>query len=228
MIYRDIHQKSILPKSFITAAMAVSIIFSFFILFIEKTELISWLQLYATACIFSRKILLFVCFFIYFIRLMTTLFVFYQRKMYWIEAIIIMNLMPVIIPYVAYLGGNNMQQMGFIEIVGITLFILGSCLNTGSEYLRHDWKKKKENKGHLYTGGLFKYAIHINYFGDITLFTGITFIANKLILLIIPGSMALIFVLILIPLKENYLKGKYGDEFHIYKAKTKRLVPFVY
>jgi steroid 5-alpha reductase family enzyme len=85
-----------------------------------------------------------------------------------------------------------------MEIIGILLFLTGSFLNTASEYFRFSWKQKKENTGHLYTGGLFKYARHINYFGDIVLFTGMAMVAHQIQLLIIPISMAFVFVVILI------------------------------
>ncbi len=38
-------------------------------------------------------------------------------------------------------------------------------LNTVSELLRKSFKDNPVNQGKLYTGGLFKYAIHINYLG---------------------------------------------------------------
>ena len=228
MIFRNIHKKSLLPKSLIIAAMATSISISFFILFIEKDDLVFWLQPYKVIGDLYRNILLFVCFIVYFIRLVTTIFVFFQRKLYWIEAIVIANIMPFIIPYIAFVGGGNNHHIHFVEIIGFIFFIFGSYLNTHSEYLRYIWKKKNENNGHVYTGGLFRYAIHINYLGDIILFLGIALVANNLILLIIPGTMAFIFVVILIPLKENYLKDKYGNEFYNYKAKTKKLIPLIY
>ncbi len=228
MIFRDIHEKSILPKSLIMITMAVAIWISSCIMFIEKNDLVFWLQPYKTTGNFYRNVLLFSCFLIYFIRLGIMLFVFYKRKMYWIEAIIIINIMPFIIPLVAVVSGNNGQKIDYLEYAGILMFILGSYLNTYSEFLRYIWKKKKENKGHIYADGLFKYSIHINYFGDIILFSGIALIADRLILLLIPVSMALVFILILIPLKEKYLKNKYGKEFDNYAKRTRKLIPYIY
>jgi len=148
--------------------------------------------------------------------------------MYWIEAIIIANIMPWIFPYIAYTSGQYRKPAGLIEVIGILLFVIGSYLNSSSEYLRYSWKQKDENTGRIYTGGLFKYATNINYFGDIVLFIGLAFIAHQVQLLIIPASMGFIFILILIPLKENYLKQKYGEEFVKYAAKTKKLIPLIY
>jgi protein-S-isoprenylcysteine O-methyltransferase Ste14 len=165
---------------------------------------------------------------IYLFRLLFTLFVFFQRKMYWGEAIVIANIMPWIFPYIAYKSGDYTGSIGWIEIIGILLFLTGSYLNTASEYFRYSWKQKRENAGHIYTGGLFKYARHINYFGDIVLFSGMAMVAHQIQLLIIPISMALVFVVILIPLKENYLKDKYGNEYICYASNTKMLIPFIF
>ena len=52
------------------------------------------------------------------------------------------------------------------------LFLIGSCLNTCSEWQRMIWKKNKANRGKLYTKGLFRYSMHINYFGDTVSFAG--------------------------------------------------------
>ena len=89
-------------------------------------------------------------------------------------------------------------------------------------------KQKKENAGHLYTGGLFKYTRHTNYFGDIVLFAGLAAVAHQIQLLIIPFAMASFFIVIIIPLKENYLREKYGNEYICYAANTKRLIPFIF
>ena len=62
---------------------------------------------------------------------------------------------------------NRDVSINWIDYLAIFIFIVGSCLNTVSELQRHFWKKHPENKGKLYTIGLFKYSMHINYFGDI-------------------------------------------------------------
>jgi steroid 5-alpha reductase family enzyme len=228
MIFRNEHARSYLPKIFIALALFGSICISGYLMFFEESEMATLLKAYKINGNFVRNILVISCLCIYFLRLLITLFVFFQRKMYWIEAIVIANIMPWILPYIAYIGGRSSKPIGIIEVFGILLFLIGSYLNTVSEFLRYFWKKKDENIGHIYTGGLFKYAIHINYFGDIVLFTGLAAIAHQVELLIIPVSMGLIFTLILIPLKENHLKRKYGKEFYEYAANTKKFIPIIY
>ena len=228
MIFRNKHEKSLLPKALIIAAMATSLSTTFYLTFVTEKELIAWLQPYKITGDLYRNAILLSCFVVYFIRFLFTTFIFYRRKMHWVEAIVITSIMPFIIPYMAFIGGQKNQRIGFIEIIGVVFFLIGSYLNSRSEHLRNIWKQKKENAGNVYTEGLFKYAIHINYLGDIILFVGLAMVANSIRLFIIPGSMALIFIMILIPLKEKYLKEKYGDEFRDYKSNTKKLIPFIY
>jgi steroid 5-alpha reductase family enzyme len=63
-------------------------------------------------------------------------------------------------------AGSHSEPIGLIDIVGIFLFLAGSYINTLEDYQRFAWKREIENKGRLYTKGLFKYSMHINYFGD--------------------------------------------------------------
>lgn len=210
------------------SAILASIILSAYLMFVKTADVIEWLKPFKIEGSLLRQILILTCFTIYFLRLSGTMFVFLQRKMYWIEAIIIVNIMPWLFPYIAWAGGNNDQPVGLIEIGGLALFLCGSYLNTASEYSRHNWKRKQENSGHLYTIGLFKYARNINYFGDILLFAGMAAVAHRFSLLAIPAFMAAVFCMIIIPRKEKYLREKYGAEFDEYASRTRRIVPIFY
>ena len=213
---------------FIAAAILGSIYVSGYLMFTSADKILPLFKPYKVNGDLVRNILILSCMGIYFFRLLFTLFIFFQRKMYWGEAIVIANIMPWIFPYIAYKSGDYIGTIGWMEIIGILLFLTGSYLNSASEYFRHSWKQKRENAGHIYTGGLFKYARHINYFGDIVLFTGMAMVAHQIQLLIIPISMAFFFVVILIPLKEDYLKDKYGNEYISYAASTKKLIPLIF
>ena len=228
MIFRNIHERSTLPKVFIAAAICASIYICGYLIFLQESEMVSLLKPYHIEGHLGRSCLILSSMIIYFLRLLVTLFFFFQRKLYWFEALIIANIMPWIFPYIAYTSGRYSGPLGFIEILGILLFLSGSYLNTASEYARYAWKRKTENLGHLYTGGLFKYAANINYLGDVLIFTGLAAIAHQVELLIVPAFMASIFIIILIPLKENYLKQKYGKAYVEYAARTKKLIPLVY
>jgi protein-S-isoprenylcysteine O-methyltransferase Ste14 len=87
---------------------------------------------------------------------------------------------------------------------------------------------KEDNKGRLYTKRLFRYAMHINYFGDIVLFTGFAMITHRFSMLVIPAIMTLNFVFNIIPSLDRYLEKKWGAEFRDYAQKTKKLIPRIY
>ena len=70
--------------------------------------------------------------------------------------------------------------------------------------------------------------MHINYFGDIVLFTGLAMVTNRLSMFIIPLIMALNFVFNIIPSLDRYLEKKYKDEFKNYSKNTKKILPLLY
>ncbi len=70
--------------------------------------------------------------------------------------------------------------------------------------------------------------MHINYFGDLVLFTGWALLTARAVLLFIPVVMLWGFVVLNIPALDHYLAERHGETFQMYAARTKKLVPFVY
>lgn len=103
----------------------------------------------------------------------------------------------------------------------------GSFLNTFSEYQRHRWKARAENRGKLYTRGLFASSMHINYFGDLLWVTGYACVTNNAYAFLVPAFLFAFFYFWNVPKLDAYLKQRYGDDFSAYKRRTKRLVPFI-
>ena len=227
MIFRDEHDLSVAPKCLILTAFLAAIAISGFLMFAEVKYNSQWAH-YQIKGDFVRRIILLSCSIFYLLRLVFTIFVFLKRKMTWLEAMLISILMPLILFALAYVGGNNNKSINTIDIMGILLYVFGSFLNTYSEYTRHTWKKKPENKGRLYTEGLFKYSMHINYFEDVVLFTGFAMITQAIHMLLIPFFMALNFAFFLIPTLDMYLEKKYGKEFREYAMRTKKFIPLIY
>lgn len=175
-----------------------------------------------------RKILLLSLSLVYFLRLMITSFVMLQRTMDLGEGATVGVWVIVIHWTMAFQGGTNPAQVSALTWVGVALYVLGSYLNTGSEFQRLLWKKKPEHKGKLYTGGLFRYSMHINYFGDTVLFCGFALVAGQLWAAVIPLIMASMFVFLNIPMLDRYLAKRYGSEFEEYSKSTAKFIPFIY
>jgi protein-S-isoprenylcysteine O-methyltransferase Ste14 len=177
---------------------------------------------------YIRREVILGCAVVYFLRVLATMFVFLKRKMGAGEAVVIAVWLYIINIFFALGGASNKSAFGAAGLTGIVLYVFGSYLNTASEYGRYRWRKKPENAGKLYTRGLFRYTRHINYFGDMVLFTGFSLVTGRIITLVIPALMALGFIFVNIPVLDRHLENKYGDDFIAYKKRTKAFVPFVY
>lgn len=228
MIFEDEHNISILPKCFFMVSILTAILATGWLMFADTNTLLGWLKPYAIRGDHVRRLILMSCLIIYFLRLLITVSVFLKRRMTWFETIVITILMAFVLFSFAKVGGNNQQPVSMIEIIGILLYLLGSYINTRSEYTRYIWKKKEMNKGRLYTDGLFKYSMHINYFGDVILFTGFAMITHSFSMLVIPLIMFLNFVFFIIPRLDKYLAKKYCEEFKEYTGRTKKFIPEIY
>lgn len=176
----------------------------------------------------TRATLLFACSAIYAARLVVTQFYLVKRTMPWSECATISVWLWVIHGTMIGFGGTNVAPVGVVTWIGLGLYLFGSYLNTGSEVGRHLWKLHPENKGKLYTEGLFKYSMHINYFGDFTLFTGFALVTGVVWTAAIPLIMACLFLFVNIPMLDEYLAKRYTDQFESYAAKTKKFFPFIY
>ena len=197
-------------------------------MFSDLLPLFTWLQAYQLSGDFVRRVLIAACLIIYFLRLQVTVWIFQKRRWTLTETFMISILVSFALFVFARIGGNNPQVVGIIEMTGVFLYLSGSYVNTVSETTRHIWKLKAQNKGRLYTGGLFRFAMHINYFGDIVLFFGFAMITHRAVVYIIPLVMTLNFIFKIIPALDRYLEKKYGAEFTDYAGRTKKLVPLIY
>ena len=228
MIFKDQYDNSIWNKSVFSGCLLTTLLAMLWLMFADEATSNTWLMQYQLSGDLERRILVAFCLVIYFVRLQVTVWVFQKRKWTWLETITITVLMSFVLYAFARVGGNNKQGVGFVEVIGIILYLSGSYLNTHSEYHRHVWKLKAENKGRLYTKGLFSLSMHINYFGDIVLFTGLALATHRPGMLFIPLIMTVNFVFNIIPSLDRYLEKKYKGEFREYSRKTKKLIPLIY
>ena len=165
---------------------------------------------------------------LYFLRLLLTLFVFLRRGISWPEVFTIAPWVLCIFLLLGLTGGFNSAPVGIVCAVGVALFLLGSWMNTWSEFQRHRWKQQPQKKGLLFTRGLFRFSRHPNYLGDLLSFTGLCLIAGRWITALIPALMLAGFVFVNIPVLDEHLRDHYGAAFDDYAKRTARLIPFLY
>ncbi len=180
----------------------------------------------------TRGLIMVGCAALYWLRHGVTLFYLLQRKLDLAEAFGLLAFMAFFEIGLTVIGSGMLRgapvPWGVLDTIGVALLVFGSYLNSGSEIGRKWWKKDPANKGHCYTGGLFKYSMHINYFGDVVLFSGWALLSASLFSLGLPAMMAAMFIFMHIPGLDDYLAKRYGAEFEAYAAKTAKLVPWVY
>jgi protein-S-isoprenylcysteine O-methyltransferase Ste14 len=176
----------------------------------------------------GRQVALLACVVIYVARAAHTLLVFVKRKIPWWEASWGGSIIGVVLFFFLLGGLRAPEPMGPLDLVGILVYLAGSYLGTASEHQRHVWKARPENKGHIYTQGLFRHSRHINYFGDLLLFAGLALLTRQAWTGIVPLAMGLNFVFVIIPAHDAYLTAHYGGEFEQYAGRTPRLVPLLY
>ncbi|MEE1942551.1 DUF1295 domain-containing protein [Streptomyces sp. TRM 70361] len=223
------HDPSTGPKLLVTACNALAVAGVAWFLLLGGTDTVGdWFGTDLERADTLRRVLLVSLSAIYLLRFVATTFVMLKRKMEWSEAATVGAWVVVIHGTMAYFGGTNTASPGFLVWLGVVLYAVGSWLNTGSEYQRKLWKQRPENKGRLYTGGLFRYSMHVNYFGDTVLFTGFALVTGTVWAFAIPLIMACMFVFLNIPMLDKYLAERYGEAFEEYSARTAKFIPFVY
>lgn len=176
----------------------------------------------------ERKKIIFAFSMIAFLRIGFTMIYLLKRKIPWDESISISFAFGLYYVGFALFALTAPQSIDIIDYLGISIFVGGSFINTCAEIQRHFWKKKTENRRKIYTRGLFKYSIHINYFGDLLWVIGYTIITRNIFALTIPILLFLFFNFYNIPKLDQYLGRRYGKQFYDYAKVTKRFIPFIY
>lgn len=121
---------------------------------------------------------------------------------------------------------NSNVQINTWAIVGAMLFIFGSSIELISELQRSHFKRDSNNKGKLYTGGLFSLVIHPNYSGYILWRTALSIMTGY------PWLAAISFIVHFSqfyfhahPLFQKYMSAKYGQAWKEYAGGRKKIFP---
>ncbi|MBZ0265441.1 DUF1295 domain-containing protein, partial [bacterium] len=81
------------------------------------------------------------------------------------------------IPFFVVATVTEQGGLGAIEFAGIGLFLIGFIYETFADAQLKRFKNKQENRGKIFSGGLWKYSRHPNYFGEAVLWWGFGLLA---------------------------------------------------
>lgn len=228
MAFKDEHSPSIPAKVLLSASILAGVLVSAALTSGYAEWLVLLFKYEKGAGNSARQLLILSCGLIYFARFTVCMFIFVKRNIGWFEGGLVSFLWFMMFYLFGISAGSHPEPLGLIDMVGVILFLIGSTINTAADYQRFIWKEKADNKGRLYTGGLFQYAMHINYFGDGVMYVGLALITLEWICLCVSIGIIVNFIVLQIPMLDKHLSERYGAEFREYAKKTKKLIPFVY
>ena len=135
-----------------------------------------------------------------------------------------------IIAYPVILINHSKETgIGFLDILGLIIWLKGFFFETVGDYQLSKFKRKTKNKGKITTQGLWKYTRHPNYFGETAMWWGIFLITlsvkNGWTTIVSP--LVISFLLLKVSgvsmLEKKYLGNK---EFEEYAKRTSAFFPW--
>jgi steroid 5-alpha reductase family enzyme len=129
----------------------------------------------------------------------------------------------------AIITGEERQDLGWVAFVGIAIWLAGFGIEVVADRQKSAFKKDPSNEGRFISTGLWAWSRHPNYFGEITLWTGVAVMALPIlsgwrwVVLISPVFVFLLITRISgVPMLEKRADKRWGGEpdYELYKDKT--------
>ncbi len=124
---------------------------------------------------------------------------------------------------------------GIVMVLGVMVWAAGMIIETIADVQKFTFKNNPANKGKWIMTGIWKYARHPNYFGEMTCWWGIFILSiplqSGLSWITIIGPITITYILLFatgIPTLEKKYNEIYKDneEYQKYKRSTNLLIPF--
>jgi len=129
---------------------------------------------------------------------------------------------------VLYINASRHVQFQITDIIGFAVWLIGFYFESTGDRQLKQFVSNPSNKGKIMDQGLWKYTRHPNYFGEVTQWWGIFFMAIS-----IPGALfsiigpltitTLILFVSGVPLLEKKYAGR--ADFEAYKKRTSMFIP---
>ena len=137
-------------------------------------------------------------------------------------------------PALMAISASHRKEADVFLYVGLAVWLIGFGIEVVADYQKSQFRKNPENKDKFIQTGLWARSRHPNYFGEITLWTGITIMCIPVlqgwqwVALLSPVFVTLLLTRVSgVPMLEGKANKKWGGqkEYENYKANTPVLVP---
>lgn len=134
----------------------------------------------------------------------------------------------------AIITSTEREPLGWAAYIGIAVWIIGFAIEAIADAQKSAFKKNPANKGKFIDVGLWKWSRHPNYFGEITLWTGMAILALPILsgwqwaVLISPVFVFLLLTKVSgINLQDKQALKRWGDDtdYQRYRKNTPALFP---
>lgn len=134
----------------------------------------------------------------------------------------------------AIITSTDRRDLGWVAYLGIAVWVAGFAIEVVADGQKSAFKKDPANKGRFISTGLWAWSRHPNYFGEITLWTGMAILAAPVlsgwqwVVMVSPVFVTVLLTRISgIPMLESRADERWGEEaeYQRYKAETPVLIP---
>ena len=134
----------------------------------------------------------------------------------------------------AVITGGVREPLGIVGICGIAVWLVGMLIETVADRQKSTFKNDPANEGRFIDVGLWAWSRHPNYFGEITLWTGMAIVAVPVLqgwqwaALVSPVFVTFLLTRVSgIPALEEKADRRWGgqDDYEDYKRRTSVLIP---
>jgi protein-S-isoprenylcysteine O-methyltransferase Ste14 len=127
-------------------------------------------------------------------------------------------------------GQRSPSELSLANVLGLTIFVLGLTVAIVAAFtLKRSYSSSLViREGHrLVTHGLYRVVRHPIYLGVLVAISGVPVYASS-----VKGALVLALlvplILLRIRMEEGLLAEHFGDEYCAYRARTRKLIPFVH
>lgn len=133
----------------------------------------------------------------------------------------------------AIITSEERKPIGWVAVAGILIWVAGFAVEVVADRQKSAFRQNPANDGRFISSGLWAWSRHPNYFGEITLWTGIALMAIPILsgwrfaMLVSPVFVALLIMMVSgVPMLEARADKRWGDEeeYRVYKRNTPVLV----